>query len=436
MNTVETKKPPWIFWGKVLMLTVAVVGHEAVYTAEVSYAIPTLLRTGLKEKYASIVWLFSPLLGILFQGYLGSASDRCLCPWGRRRPFILGLAICVAVSSILFPLGGILSEILGQSGLFVYTLITFGLLDFCLDQFDPPVRMYLLDSVPLQHSDRANYMYTAMTCVGALCGALSGTVRWSRDFKYQVCTVFCLNTCLFVLCTAMALCSFKEENPREKKRKLKTSECDDILTSMDIPDNVSKITKIQEPSPGGSCMCGYCNTPSASILTRTSLLFVSLFQSLVFNIVDSVKGTMEFVMCMSRATLVLWSMVFLDWTVYLCFTIYFSDYIGVVVYGGSPNSREDPSRVLLYDQGVQSSCWCRVAMEIISFCYLLLLDWMTDRVNKKWILATSHVINLVAIVLLLIVPNLYLAVLMSVSCAILGCNMLSIPFTLIHHYEV
>ena len=440
MNT--TKKPPWTFWGKLLMLSVAVTGHEAIYTAEVSYGIPTLLRTGLKAKYASTVWVFSPLLGILFQGYLGSASDRCLCPWGRRRPFILVLTVCVAVSTILFSFGGILSEALGLSGVsfaFLYTLITFGVMDFCMDQFEPPVRMYLLDSVPLEHSDRANYIYTAMTSVGALCGALIGAVRWSQNIKYQVCIVFGLTLCLFVLCVAMALCSFKEEHPitlRDRKRKLRTSECDDcpsVDTCISISDNAVIRTKSEVPSPSGlysSYVCSHCITPISTIT------FISLFESVAFNIVDSVRGTVEFVMCMSQATLVLWAMVFLDWIAYINFNIFFSDYVGVVVYGGSTNSQEDPNKLLLYDQGVRSSCWCRVAMEMVSFCYLLLLDLISDRVNKKWILAAGHVFNLVAVALLLVVPNLYLAGLMSISCAILCTNLHSMTFSLIHHYEV
>jgi len=60
------------------MLATGALAIEVAFTVETGYAIPTLLKGGLHEGYTSIMWAFSPVLGILFQGYLGSASDRII----------------------------------------------------------------------------------------------------------------------------------------------------------------------------------------------------------------------------------------------------------------------------------------------------------------------------------------------------------------------
>ena len=76
-------------WSRILMLAAAALAVEVAFTVETGYAIPTVLKSGMPEGCTSIMWAFSPILGIFFQSYIGSASDRCRSKWGRRRPFIL-----------------------------------------------------------------------------------------------------------------------------------------------------------------------------------------------------------------------------------------------------------------------------------------------------------------------------------------------------------
>ena len=109
----DQRGPSWL---QILMLSAAGFAVEVAYALEAGYAIPAMLATGLPETVASAMWAVGPLLGLLFQGYLGSASDRCMCAWGKRRPFIVGLAVGVCVSLLLFPYGKFLSErVLGLS---------------------------------------------------------------------------------------------------------------------------------------------------------------------------------------------------------------------------------------------------------------------------------------------------------------------------------
>ena len=174
----ERKNFSRIRWSRILMLAAAALGIEVAFTVETGYAIPTLLRGGLHEEYTSIMWAFSPILGIFFQSYIGSASDRCRSKWGRRRPFILagGLAVCFGLT--LFAYGRPISATLFYGNKFLAMLVVFVVMDFFLDQFEPPVRMYLLDVVSPEDSDKANNVYSAMMAFGSFIGSLICAVDW------------------------------------------------------------------------------------------------------------------------------------------------------------------------------------------------------------------------------------------------------------------
>ncbi|XP_012577519.1 PREDICTED: proton-associated sugar transporter A [Condylura cristata] len=68
-------------------------GIEFSYAMETAYVTPVLLQMGLPDQLYSLVWFISPILGFLLQPLLGAWSDRCTSRFGRRRPFILALAI-------------------------------------------------------------------------------------------------------------------------------------------------------------------------------------------------------------------------------------------------------------------------------------------------------------------------------------------------------
>ena len=74
---------------RMLILSAAGTVSELGYAAEGAYAIPIILAAGIPLKYSSLVLSISPIIGIIIQSFVGSASDQCQCRLGKRRPFIL-----------------------------------------------------------------------------------------------------------------------------------------------------------------------------------------------------------------------------------------------------------------------------------------------------------------------------------------------------------
>ena len=478
------------FWFRVFLLTVGTVGLDAAFAVETNYAIPVLLKAGLQERYASIVWAFSPVLGIFFQGYLGSASDSCRCSWGRRRPFVLGLAICVCVSLIIFPYGSTVASSLPLSKdsekklfIFIYALFGFGIMDFCLDQFDPPMRMYLLDSVSVEQSGRANFIFTAMSSLGVCCGAIIGAINWSQlsgneneteNFDYQVRFVFGTVAVLFVLCVIVSLNSFSEKlkpgdisstsapyitynlpnnflSERNPPLDVNRSDISDGATNSKMTRQmeckVNFETEIKEVIDNSCCSSmtlqlerkvstnSYKESDTLDRLQSDKTSHENgcgLFE----NISISFRGTFEFVCYISPHTLVLWVMSLLDWIASLSLTIFISDYVGIVVYGGSPDTSLSEEASNLYDNGVRMTSRCRAVVCLFDLLYVIALEYYSKRLNHRWLLVCGHFLHVGTLALLLAMPCIGTVLLVLLSTSVLCSHLLSIPYTLIHNYKV
>jgi hypothetical protein len=82
---------------ELVRVSAAVMGIEFSYAAETAFVSPTLLKIGVDHQHMTLVWALSPLVGFFVTPILGSMSDRCKLKQGRRRPFILLLALGVFI---------------------------------------------------------------------------------------------------------------------------------------------------------------------------------------------------------------------------------------------------------------------------------------------------------------------------------------------------
>jgi solute carrier family 45 protein 1/2/4 len=76
-------------------------GIEFSYAAETAFVSPTLLKIGVDHQHMTLVWALSPLVGFFVTPIFGSMSDRCRLVQGRRRPFILLLALGVFIGELI-----------------------------------------------------------------------------------------------------------------------------------------------------------------------------------------------------------------------------------------------------------------------------------------------------------------------------------------------
>lgn len=85
---------------ELVRISAAVMGIEFSYAAETAFVSPTLLNIGVDHQHMTLVWAVSPCIGFFVTPILGSLSDRCTLPLGRRRPFLIMLACGVFLGEL------------------------------------------------------------------------------------------------------------------------------------------------------------------------------------------------------------------------------------------------------------------------------------------------------------------------------------------------
>jgi solute carrier family 45 protein 1/2/4 len=215
---------------QLIKISAAVMGIEFSYAAETAFVSPTLLKIGVAQRYMTLIWCLSPLVGFFLTPILGSLSDRCRSPLGRRRPFIILLSIGVVFGLILVPNGAWLGRLMGDKypsdlkdditigrtlhlndyegedfmdgeeinfnrtdyapvsfeapprqyhpwGIF-FTIVGTVLLDFDADACQSPSRAYLLDvTLPVDHAVGLS-TFTIMAGLGGSMGYAMGAIDW------------------------------------------------------------------------------------------------------------------------------------------------------------------------------------------------------------------------------------------------------------------
>ena len=459
-------------WSRILMLGAAALAVEVAFSVEAGYAIPTVLKSGMPKGYTSIMWAFSPILGIFFQSYIGSASDRCRSKWGRRRPFILagGLAVCFGLT--LFAYGRPISTTLFHGNKFLATFVIFVLMDFSLDQFEPPVRMYLYDVVSSEDSDKANNVYSAMMAFGSFIGSLLCAVNWRTmsitgirseddiaeytDLDFQVEVVFGITLVVFVICLVITLCSFKEKrhsvnvvaqelkpNLMEEFQELgsQTDDSDGFETSPEVVSEGEKngngiLNENANPQQLNKIVHAYADDRIQQQGRFSPLEIDSQDGCCNFeDICESFYSSREFVKYISYPTLLLWLTEFFGWFVYVCVNIYFTDFVGEVIYGGSPTAT-DGELASLYSEGVRIAMWFGAFEDIFIFVYLLVVKWVSDYVGHRILFLGGHIFLLLTLFLAIFEHSLFTMFLLSVSGAIFISHLMSIPYALFSFYMV
>ncbi|XP_052016166.1 solute carrier family 45 member 4 [Apodemus sylvaticus] len=205
----------WVMHGAVMF------GREFCYAMETALVTPILLQIGLPEKYYSLTWFLSPVLGLIFTPLIGSASDRCTLSWGRRRPFILVLCVGVLIGVALFLNGSAIGLALGdvpsrQPIGIVLTVLGVVVLDFSADATEGPIRAYLLDVVDSEEQDMALNIHAFSAGLGGAIGYVLGGLDWTQTFlgdwfHTQNQVLFFFAAVIFSVSVALHLFSIEEE---------------------------------------------------------------------------------------------------------------------------------------------------------------------------------------------------------------------------------
>ncbi|XP_065913886.1 membrane-associated transporter protein-like [Dysidea avara] len=369
-----------ILWLRVIALNSVWGIIGLLYALEGAYFVPAIYDKGFSPIYGSMLLCLSPVLGILFQSYLGSASDRCNCRFGKRRPFILALTICCILGLILFPFTTDISDLIQDEKwqfmvLVILIVLATTLIDFGTGSLQSPAKAYLLDVLPMEHIGKGNVICSVWISLGSVVGFGIGAIKWSSNFNTQVKIGCGLSLVIIIIWLATTMCSFNErrsqqqrpesdngtsqaqqindqpntENHQEqlnKKLQLATVENDEASNRITVTWQCAQMMKYMSVDDITILPYGEYVTDLVDDANNSGCFYENDFiRSLVENI--------RFVYYMSSHMWILWFSFFFGLLAIMSQTFFFTDYVAEFIYGGDVNADENSTEYQNYTKGVR-----------------------------------------------------------------------------------
>ncbi|XP_029434971.1 membrane-associated transporter protein [Rhinatrema bivittatum] len=429
LQSVEPPKRPA---GRLIMHSLAMFGREFCYAVEASFVTPVLLSVGLPKSLYSLVWLLSPILGFVLQPVVGSASDHCRSRWGRRRPYILSLGIMIVLGMVLYLNGDtVVSAIFKErekkkTWAIVITMLGVVLFDFSADFIDGPIKAYLFDVCSHQDKERGLHYHALFTGLGGALGYLTGAIDWGPSIlgkllgtEFQV--IFFFAALVFALCITLHLCSIPETPLKgsSQERKLFFKQ-DELYQYGSIEQVKNGDVKQQEKNPKSGYLVGEVETEQSDTQIQKRMTIKSLLKAIA-----SMPSHYRW-LCVSHL---------IGWTAFLSTMLFFTDFMGQIIYHGNPYAEHNSAAYLMYERGVEMGCWGMCINAISSSTYSYLQKGLLPYTGLKGLYFIGYLLFGLGTGLIGLFLNVYSTLALCSLFGVMSSTLYTVPFNLITEYH-
>ncbi|XP_046394216.1 solute carrier family 45 member 3-like [Ischnura elegans] len=366
-----------------MLINSVVCGLEVSASVGYTYLPPLLLKAGFCAATTGFILGIGPLLALLSVPHMGRVADKSRWRLGRRRPVIFMFAAVLSTSLITIIIGQ--KVVKNASGDASFTMIGAGLLmiggvllDYSSQAAFNPCEALLSDL--LEGGSRSNVdagfaVYSGLLSLGACLGYLITAVRWPRPLSGSLlggqegaaCGVALALLLASVVATGVAA---KEES----------------TLSLSVQPGSSPL-RAHRVDAGGNILCiafrhGYGVLPLLRSPFHTlRRVTVSIFE-MAFNVPRSVYTEVK------KSPVVLQRLFVADvssWAAITCHALFYTNYVGQVVYGGSPVAGVGTLHEALYNEGVRMGSWGLLLHSLTACGYTTFLqDQMIRNYGLRW----------------------------------------------------
>ncbi|KAH8379371.1 hypothetical protein KR009_004449 [Drosophila setifemur] len=465
---------------ELIRVSAAVMGIEFSYAAETAFVSPTLLKIGVKHQQMTLVWALSPLVGFFVCPILGSLSDRCKLNMGRRRPFIILLSIGVVMGLILVPNGENLGYWLGDVninqqdisdvmnhteiqevstssksshawGIF-FTVLGTVLLDFDADACQSPARAYLLDvCVPDDHAKGLS-TFTIMAGLGGFFGYSMGGLNWDdteigRRLGGHVKAVFSIITFIFIACVAFTITSFAEipiwalaneesgqcpgENKPFNEYPDSYGACEDETTHVTKDKNIEVSTAIAPQDAIDETSF----TENLDIQIENNAVDDDLKQTPKSVEIESLRHYLLSIVHMPLSLRMICLTNLFCWMAHVCYSLYFTDFVGEAVFKGDPKAAQGSETQLRYEEGVRFGCWGMAMYSLSCSCYSLIIDKLIKRFGAKNVYVGGLIFYSIGMAFMALTRAKLSVLIFSWTAGVMYSTLFTMPYLLVAHYH-
>lgn len=243
------RKPDLSFW-KLWNLSFGFFGVQIAYALQSSQVSRIFSTIGADPHDLSYFWILPPLMGLIVQPIVGSASDKTWNRFGRRLPYLLVGALVAIVVMCFLPNSGSLG--LGVSAAIIFGLIMLMFLDTSINLAMQPFKMLVGDFVNEKQKGLAYSIQSFLCNAGSLVGYvapivlalfLSNTAP-AGEVPPTVTWAFYIGAAILLLCVIYTFAKVKEMPPHEYAQYQGTVETDGSKDSGNLLRLLVKAPKV------------------------------------------------------------------------------------------------------------------------------------------------------------------------------------------------
>lgn len=215
-----TNKHDLSFW-KLWNLSFGFFGVQIAYALQSSQVSRIFSTIGADPHDLSYFWILPPLMGLIVQPIVGSASDRTWNRFGRRLPYLIVGALVAIIVMCFLPNAGSLG--LGISQAIIFGLIMLMFLDTSINMAMQPFKMLVGDFVNERQKGLAYSIQSFLCNAGSVVGYIAPIVLAmflsntapSGEVPPTATWSFYLGAVILLLCVVYTFAKVKEMPPHE-----------------------------------------------------------------------------------------------------------------------------------------------------------------------------------------------------------------------------
>ena len=207
----------WMLWN----LSFGFFGVQIAYALQSSQVSRIFSTIGADPHDLSYFWILPPLMGLIVQPIVGTASDRTWNRLGRRLPYLLVGALVAIIVMCFLPNAGSLG--LAVSSAIIFGLVMLMLLDTSINMAMQPFKMLVGDMVNEKQKGLAYSIQSFLCNAGSVVGYIAPFVlAWflsntaaPGEVPPTVTWAFYIGAIILALCVVYTFAKVKEMPPRE-----------------------------------------------------------------------------------------------------------------------------------------------------------------------------------------------------------------------------
>jgi len=350
-----------------------------------------------------------------------------------------------------------------------FTVVGTVLLDFDADACQSPSRAYLLDvTLPEDHATGLS-TFTIMAGLGGSLGYAMGALNWgslANLFGGHVRLVFTLVLGIFVACVICTLTSFaeipldilaasqafgKSRRKSDHYAQFQPEEGGEELEKMESkPNKYGSIDQQEtEPHKPGNPFVK-SNNESLHPQNDEEKKYLQVAETSFSQASPMPVEEGELTANASVATLTnyLWTIIYMPsslrvlcvtnlfcWMSLVCYSLYFTDFVGEAVFKGDPSSPPGSKARKLYDEGVQFGCWGMALYSLSCSLYSFAIESLVKTFRAKSVYVGGQLVYSIGMVFMALARSKWGVILFSWSAGIMYSTLFTMPYLIVAHYH-